>query len=63
MKESLVINGPFVAGVEVYYDAWGAAEKTGIVKMPAKNDVLAGGHAICIVGYDDKKKLFKFKNS
>jgi len=63
MKESLVVNGPFVAGVEVYYDAWGTAEKTGIVKMPGKNDVLAGGHAICIVGYDDKKKLWKFKNS
>jgi C1A family cysteine protease len=63
MKESLFINGPFVAGVEVYYDAWDAAEKTGIVKLPGEKDVFAGGHAICIVGYDDKKKLWKFKNS
>ena len=31
--------------------------------MPAKDDILAGGHAICIVRYDDKKKLYKFKNS
>ena len=63
MKESLVVNGPFVAGVEVYYDAWDAADKNGIVKLPADNDVFAGGHAICIVGYDDKKKRWKFKNS
>jgi C1A family cysteine protease len=63
MKESLVVNGPFVAGVDVYWEAWGAAEKTGIVKMPGKDDELAGGHAICIVGYDDKKKRWKFKNS
>jgi C1A family cysteine protease len=24
---------------------------------------LYGGHAICFVGYDSKKKLIKFKNS
>jgi len=63
MKESLHANGPFVAGVEVYYEAWNAAERSGKVRMPGENDILEGGHAICIVGYDDKNRLFKFKNS
>lgn len=63
MRESVYVNGPFVAGVEVYDLAWGMVGKDGVIQMPAKNDVPAGGHAICIVGYDDKKKRFKFKNS
>jgi C1A family cysteine protease len=64
MKESLVVNGPFVAGVDVY-ESWmtPAVDKTGVVPIPKKNEELLGGHAICIVGYDDKKKRFKFKNS
>ena len=62
MKESLVVNGPFVAGVEVYWPVWNV-DKSGVVKMPVKGDELAGGHAICIIGYDDKKKRWKFKNS
>jgi len=64
MKRSLVINGPFVAGVDVY-ESWftDKASKTGLIPMPKKSDQYQGGHAICIVGYDDAKKLFKFKNS
>ncbi len=64
MKRSLMVNGPFLAGVEVF-DCWFTkkAQKTGLIPMPKPNDELQGGHAICIVGYDDKKKLFKFKNS
>ena len=31
--------------------------------MPQKNENTLGGHAICAVGYDDKKQLIKFKNS
>jgi C1A family cysteine protease len=63
MRESLFVNGPFVAGVSVYDKAWTAAEKSGVVPMPAKDDEQVGGHAICVVGYDDKAQLFKFKNS
>ena len=64
MKRSLVINGPYLAGVDVY-ESWftDKASKTGLVPMPKKSDQYQGGHAICIVGYDDSKKLFKFKNS
>jgi C1A family cysteine protease len=64
MKRSLVVNGPFLAGVDVY-ESWFTrkCEKTGLIPMPKKNDQYQGGHAICIVGYDDRKKQFKFKNS
>ena len=59
MRESLFVNGPFVAGVDVYNDAWTRAENTGKIPMPENDDEVVGGHAICIVGCDDKKKLFK----
>jgi C1A family cysteine protease len=63
MRECLLMNGPFVAGITVHENAWNAAEGTGVVRMPERNDPKVGGHAICIVGYDDLKKRFKFKNS
>lgn len=64
MKRSLVVNGPFLAGVDVY-DSWFTkkVDKTGLIPMPKRSDQYQGGHAICIVGYDDSKKMFKFKNS
>ncbi len=64
MKRSLMVNGPFLAGVTVF-NSWftPTAEKTGKIPMPEKGEEIAGGHAICIVGYDDNVKLFKFKNS
>ncbi|MDP3791567.1 MAG: C1 family peptidase [Candidatus Omnitrophota bacterium] len=64
MKRSLVINGPFLAGVDVY-ESWFTkkAAKTGLIPMPKKKEIYQGGHAICVIGYDDPKKLFKFKNS
>jgi C1A family cysteine protease len=64
MKRSLLVNGPFLAGVKVF-KSWFTkkVEKRGLIPMPKLNDDLLGGHAICIVGYDDRLKVFKFKNS
>lgn len=64
MQRSLVVNGPFLAGVQVY-SSWfnNKTQKDGIIPMPKKKDKLMGGHAICIIGYDDRRKIFKFKNS
>lgn len=64
MKRSLVVNGPFLAGIDVY-DSWFTKKvnKTGLIPMPKRKDIYQGGHAICIIGYDDSGKLFKFKNS
>jgi C1A family cysteine protease len=64
MKRSLLINGPFIAGVKVYKSWFNKrVERSGFIPMPKRNERLMGGHAICIVGYDDKLKIFKFKNS
>jgi C1A family cysteine protease len=64
MKRSLVINGPFMAGVEVYEGFMtDEAAKDGIIPLPVKSEEFLGGHAICIVGYDEEMGYFKFKNS
>jgi C1A family cysteine protease len=64
MKRSLLVNGPFLAGLEVY-ESWftNNVKKRGLIPLPGKNESYQGGHAVCIVGYDDDRKLFKFKNS
>jgi len=61
LRLSLASKGPCVIGVEVFGGMMNT--KTGLVPMPAKNESSLGGHAICPVGYDDKKKVIKFKNS
>ena len=64
MKRSLVVNGPFLAGVKVF-SSWfkKSVQKDGLVPMPKRNEEFMGGHAVCIAGFDDTKKIFKFKNS
>ena len=37
--------------------------KTGMVSMPKPGEQFLGGHAICVVGYDDSKKCFICRNS
>jgi C1A family cysteine protease len=37
--------------------------KTGVVPYPQAHEGTIGGHAICLVGYDDTTGLLKFKNS
>ena len=64
MKRSLVANGPFLAGVQVF-EGWFEknASRSGRIPMPGNGEEPAGGHAICIVGYDETGAYFKFKNS
>ncbi len=64
MKRNLLINGPFLAGVKVFKSWLGKkAQKTGLIPMPKRKEELIGGHAVCIVGFNDAKQFFKFKNS
>ena len=64
MKRSLMVNGPFLVGIKVF-SSWfnKRAQKTGFIPMPKRNEEFMGGHAVCVVGYDDAKGFFKFKNS
>jgi len=61
LKLSLVLKGPCVIGVVVFSGMFEA--KAGVIPMPGKYEKDLGGHAICPVAYDDRKKLIKFKNS
>lgn len=61
LRMSLANKGPGVIGVEVFAGMMNT--KTGLVPMPKKNESPLGGHAICPTGYDETKKLIKFKNS
>lgn len=55
---------PFVIGFLVYssFESQQVA-KTGIVPMPKPGEECLGGHAICVVGFDDSKKWFICRNS
>ena len=64
MKRDLVDGPPLVAGITIFQEMLEAeAARTGIVPMPAKGSQILGGHAVVIVGYDDKTQLLKFANS
>lgn len=64
MKQTLASGYPFVFGFSVY-ESFESEEvaKSGIVTMPAKDEHLIGGHAVCGVGYDDSKKCLIVRNS
>lgn len=59
LKANLDAGLPITGGFICYSNIWNAVN--GVI--PAKNGQVIGGHAILIVGYDDSKRLFKFKNS
>jgi C1A family cysteine protease len=61
LRMALLSKGPVVLGIEVFKGM--LKTKTGMVPLPKKNETSLGGHAICAVGYDDEKRLVKFKNS
>lgn len=61
MRQTLNDNGPFVAGMLCFENFFSSFD--GIIPMPKNNEKLLGGHAVCVVGYDDAKRLIKFKNS
>ncbi|MRB60562.1 hypothetical protein GH880_23930 [Bacillus thuringiensis] len=65
MKRSLAVNGPFVAGLPISMTDWLvlASQQGGVIPMPKDKNSLKFGHAVCIVGYDDEKQVFKFQNS
>jgi len=64
IKECLSHDNPVVAGIPVYESLetkdvnW-----SGIVPVPGPGEKLLGGHAIALVGYDDKTQRVKFQNS
>jgi C1A family cysteine protease len=60
-KFHLAKIGPFVITVPID-KTWQSVDAEGIIPDESK-DPSIGGHALLVVGYDDEKQLFKFKNS
>lgn len=64
IKSALYNRYPVIAGISVYESFESqAVAATGIVPMPKTTERLLGGHAILIVGYNNKTKRFICKNS
>ncbi len=64
MKECLADGRPFVFGFTVYESLESEeVARTGVVPMPLRDEAVLGGHDVLIVGYDDVRQCFIFKNS
>jgi len=61
LRLSLAGKGPVVLGIEVFNGIM--QSRSGVVPLPKKNETSLGGHAVAACGYDDEKRLIKFKNS
>ena len=56
-------NKPVVFGMEIYESFMNLNERISTVNFPGRKEKSLGGHAMCMVGYDLKKRLFLAKNS
>ena len=65
MKNSLASGYPFVVGISVYSSFLSSdVAKTGNVNMPDRNkEKCLGGHAVLVVGYNDKNQKWIIRNS
>ena len=59
IKANLSAGFPTITGFTCFSNIWNAQK--GVIPLPNKQVI--GGHAVILVGYDDQKQLFKFKNS
>jgi len=64
MKNSLLLNTPFVVGIYIYpsFESLRVV-KTGKVSMPGPREQSIGGHAVLVCGYNDKMKCWIVRNS
>jgi len=64
LKVALQSGYPIVFGITVFESMESSeVEKTGVVPMPGPDEKSLGGHCILLVGYDDDKKQWIFRNS
>jgi C1A family cysteine protease len=64
MKACLIEGYPFLFGISVYESFESdAVALSGIVPMPAHNEILLGGHALLCIGFHDAEQMFIFRNS
>jgi C1A family cysteine protease len=64
MRGCVAAGFPFIFGFTVYESFESdAVARTGNVPMPEGDERTLGGHAMCVVGYDNPKRLFIVRNS
>jgi C1A family cysteine protease len=56
-------NKPVVFGMQIYESFMDLNERIFTVNFPGRKERSLGGHAMCMVGYDLKNRLFLAKNS
>ncbi len=56
IKTNLAAGLPSMFGFTVY-NSIGQAASTGMIPFPASGERVAGGHAVCAMGYDDSLKI------
>lgn len=61
IRLALSLGHPVVFGVSIFESFYN--ERNGIVPMPTFNDEYLGGHAMLIVGYDDRSARYTVLNS
>lgn len=63
--KSVLASGYLIGFGFVVYDYMMSAEmaRTGILKMPTSSETVQGGHAVCLVGYNDAEQMFLVRNS
>lgn len=64
LKQCLVTGYPIIFGMSVF-DSFMSEEsaRTGLIPMPSRKETMVGGHALCMVGYDDSNHAFIIRNS
>jgi len=61
LKAALVKFGPVFGGFTIF-GSLAHPGKNGRIQMPTAQDPVRGAHAVCFVGFDDNKRLIKFRN-
>lgn len=62
MRGTIASGFPFLFGADVYQAILSdQVAATGIIPMPKKSETPIGGHDVAFVGYDDKRRAFKFE--
>ena len=64
IRAALAEGHTVACGIVVYqsFESSGSS-LTGVIGVPQKGEPMLGGHAILLVGYDDARRLFVFRNS
>jgi len=63
ITEVLNNNKPVIFGMQIYDSFMDLNERISTVNFPGRKEKSLGGHAMCMVGYDSKNRLFLAKNS